>query len=193
MKPRRRQSGDSPTKSVARQGMKVVEVDDAIAGEHDPGRPSHHESLNTVSHRIPDENQHGPIAPRGSASHSDRSTPSCCAQCSAAATSASSAQKLRIDIRGRHTARRPRRIPTRLESVRTVTGGVDEELGSRVCAPMSPTRSAAGNSERITLCPECLSFDRLPVGSGPGNRASCLSVAVGVGRVHTTTSGRARR
>jgi hypothetical protein len=38
-----------------------------------------------------------------------------------------------------------------------------------------------------------LGFDMVQVMTGPGDRASCWSVVVAAGMVHTTTSRRARR
>ena len=62
------------------------------------------------------------------------------------------------------------------------------------CRPRCPQRGRQpGSVNELLDAPTCLSFDTLPVVTGPDNQASCLSVVVGVGRVHTTTSGRARR
>jgi hypothetical protein len=80
MKARRRQPGDFPTKSVARQRMNIVEVDDAIAGNMilvdsqlqfrdqptaSPRQCRHHDSPNPLSHWIPGEDQNGSVAARG--------------------------------------------------------------------------------------------------------------------------------
>jgi hypothetical protein len=52
-------------------------------------------------------------------------------------------------------------------------------------------RQQAGTSEFLDA-PTCLSFETVPIVTGPGE-PSWLSVVVGAGRVHTTTSRRARR
>jgi hypothetical protein len=88
--------------------------------------------------------------------------------------------------------------------VRTVTAGVDEGLrrswvavgGGAGLVGGPDVHDAVGNPGNVNEflhAPTCLNFDTLPAVTGPGYQASCLSVVVGVGRVHTTTSRRARR
>jgi hypothetical protein len=48
-------------------------------------------------------------------------------------------------------------------------------------------------ASEFLYAPTNLSFDTVLVTTGPSNQPSCLSVVVGAGRVHTTTSRRARR
>jgi hypothetical protein len=52
---------------------------------------------------------------------------------------------------------------------------------------------AARIANEFLYASTCLSFDIVAGMTGPANQPSCLSVVAAAGRVHTTTSRRARR
>jgi hypothetical protein len=90
-------------------------------------------------------------------------------------------------------------VPTGLRLVRTVTRnlmrGVAEVGGGAGVVVGLDLHDviAARNATESLDAPVCLSFDIVPATTSPGDRASCSSVVVAAGRVHTTTSPRARR